>query len=814
MVSGIWHLPGYAGTLAGLAWGVNSTRLVPVLSLTVGIALAVALVSIADAILFRPLPVARPGEMARVYSASPLHSQGYVSYPDYQDFARGARMLTGIIAQAQILAAFGSRAGEPPEMHMGLAVTPNYFDVLGVAAQLGRTFQNDEARRPVAVLADSFWRGRYAGDRGIVGATVQLGGTPFTVIGIAPAGFGLDRFLHEDFYVPIEVYAAGLLPSTGQPLEERGRRYLSVYGRRRESIGAAQAELSSLAAHLEAEYPATNRRQKVVVMTELGARLAAAGNLQTVAWGLLALAVLSLTMACCNVGGLLLLRREARAGEIALKVALGASPRRLLRENFQETLALAVGGTAMAIPLSWAALKLASRLWVLPTDLPMAMDTRIDARMAAVAAGAALAAALLCAIAPAKTTRQIAALRSGNTNRALLNALVTGQVALAAALAGSGALLFAGMKSSGNADLGYRTDHILLATFDPSQTRTSEVRTRAFYRELLYRSRQLPGVRAAALAQSVPFGFTASQKQVKIASISVDPMGLWMNTVTPDYFELMRIPVVAGRGFAESDTERTPAVAVVNETIAQFWPDRRASGQTPLGQTPLGQTPLGQTMEIDGRKVEIVGVVRTAKYQQAGESPKPFFYLPYSQNFVARLTLHVLTQGPPAGAAPAVIAAAHALDPSQAVTEVRPLDQLLSQSAFFGARLGFGVTLAAGGCAGLMSLTGLYVCVASSVVRRRREIGIRSALGADRGAITRLVLAQGVQLTAAGIAIGLPLATGAHRWAWRVVSVGRSLDVRALVLAAAMVAAASLTACFVPAWRASRPDPAVTLRRR
>ena len=774
------------------------------LSLAVGIALAVALAAIADAILFRPLPVARPGEMVRVYSASPLHSQGYVSYPDYRDFARGARTLTGVIAQTQVLAAFGGRAGEPPEMRLGLAVTPNYFGVLGVAAQIGRTFQNDEARSPVAILADSFWRGRYASDRGIVGATVQLGGTPFTVIGIAPAGFGLDRFLHEDFYVPIEVYAAGLLPSTGQPLEERGRRYLSVYGRRRESTGAAQAELSSLAMHLEAEYPATNRRQKIVVMTELGARLAAAGNVQAVAWGLLALAALSLTMACCNVGGLLFLRREARAGEIALKVALGASPRRLLRENFQETSALAAGGTAMAIPLSWAALKLASRLWVLPTDLPMAMDTRIDARMSAVAVGAALAATLLCAIAPASMTRQIAGLRIGNTNRTLLSSLVIAQVALAAALAGSGALLFAGMKPVGNAGLGYRTDHILLATFDPSQTRASEGRTRAFYRELLDRGRQLPGVRAAALAQSVPFGFTASQKQVKIASISLDPMGLWMNTVTPDYFELMRIPVVAGRGFAESDTDRTPAVAIVNQAIAQFWPERRA----------FSQTALGQIMEIDGRKVEIVGVVKTAKYQQVGESPKPFFYLPYSQNFVARLTLHVLTQGPPGGAAPAVMAAAHALDPTQPVTEVRPLDQLLSQSAFFGARIGFGVTLAAGGCAGLLSLTGLYVCVASSVVRRRREIGIRSALGAGRGAITRLVVAQGARLTAAGVAIGLLLAVAAHQWTWRVASVGRSLDLRALVLAGAMVAAASLTACFVPAWRASRSDPAVTLRRR
>ena len=780
------------------------TRAVSILSLALGIALALALIAIADAILFRPLPVARPNEIVRVFSASPLHPLGYVSYPDYQDFARNTRTLSGLLAQSQILAAVGGRAGETPAVHMGLAVTSNYFELLGVPAQLGRTFRGDEARQPVVVLSDSLWHRRFAGDRAIIGSTVQISGTPFTVLGIARAGFGLDHFLHEDFYVPMEVYAEDLLPSTGRPLEDRGRRHLAIYGRSREPLAAIQAELASLAAHLAAEYPATNRNQKAFVMSELSARLATAGNMQTVAWGLLAFAALALIVACSNVGGLLVLESEARSREIALKAALGASPLRLFRETAGDALAITCAGTSAAIPLTWVALKVALRLWVLPTDMPLALDARVDLRMAAAAVGVLLIAALLCSAAPGSATLQkgtlhIASARITGANHRVLNALVIVELALATALAGSGASLLAGMRSAEHAYLGYRTDHILLLTFDPAQTRASENRTRAFYRDLLERTAQLPGVLAAVLAQSVPLGFTAAQKHVKIPATGADPLALWMNTVTPGYFELMRIGLVNGRDFSATDTDSSPAVAIVNEAVAKWWPDQRA---------------LGRKLEIDGRGVEIVGVVKTVKYHQTGESAKPFFYLPHAQNFVARMTLHVLTQGPPAAAAPLVVTAARGVDPAQAAAEIRPLAQFLMQGALFGARICVSVTAAAGACAWLMSLTGLYVCTANSVARRRREIGIRCALGATRGSITLLIMERSLRLTGMGIAIGVLLAAAASQWTARLVASGNALDARALALAGAVLTATSLTACLLPAWRASSLDPAVSLRSR
>jgi predicted permease len=799
---------------------VNSSRFLAVLSLAIGIALAVALSSIADAVLFRPLPVARPDEIVRVYSASPLHSLGFVSYFDYRDFARArtlrgplapsAPALCGMIAQTQVLLAVGARTGrptdQPPEMRLGLAVSSNYFDVLGVPARLGRTFSENEDRQPVVILSDSFWRRRFAADPAILGRAVSLAQAPFTVIGVAPPGFGLDRFLHEDFYVPIGVYAAGILPVTGRPLEDRGRRYFSIYARRGAPVAAVQADLASIAAQLSREFPLTNHQQKVVVMTELAARLAAAGSMQAVAWILLALAALSVAAAASNAGGLLLLRSEARAGEYALKVALGASRPRLLREALAESLFLSTLGTTAAIPLAWAALKAAHRLWELPTDLPMTMDAHIDARMAMLAIGCAFLTTILCALAPAwvthGATHPIASLRYTSNSR-LRGALVILQVAFAAALLGSGASLLAGVTSVSHIDLGYRTDHILTMTFDPSQTQSDETRTRAFYRELLERTPQLPGVRAAALAQFVPLGFTAAQKQVKIAAASPDaistgPMAVWMNTITPGYFELMRMPLIAGRDFNAQDTARTTPVVVVNEALARFWSDGRA---------------LGQSMEVDGRHVEVIGVVKTAKYQQVGEAPRPFFYLPYEQNFVPRLTLHVHTYGAPASIAPSVLAAARAIDPAQPASDIRPLDQFLSRGALFTARIGVMVTAAAGFCAWALSLTGLYACIASSVRRRRREIGIRRALGASRWSVTRLVLIQGAKFTLAGISIGLVFAAMAQHWAGQIASQNGSMRLPALALTDVIVAATSLAACLIPAWRASGLDPAVALRR-
>jgi len=783
-------------------------------SLAAGIGLAIALASVADAILFRPLPVARPSEIVRVYTASRLQTLGYVSYPDYQDLSRGSRTVAGLVAQSQVLLAVTSGGRESAQVRMGLAVTPNYFDVLRVRAELGRTFRAEDARVAVVVLSSAFWRSRYGGDRGILGRAVEIGGAPFTVIGIAPRGFGLDRFMQEDYYIPIGVYGTGLLPSPGSPLTDRTRRYLSVYTRATAPIPAVQAELNSLTARLEAEYPDADRGRRTLVLSERAARLRSDKMMPAIAAVLLALAVLTVATAFANVSGLLVLRGESRNGEIALRVAMGAGPVRLLGEITAESLGFAVAGVAMAIPLAWGAVRLLVRSFTLPTDLPLSIDARIDTRIWVLAACAATLAALVCGLAPWFIVRRItpatALGRSGSARVSgagrLRNAMVLAQIALASALTASGAQLIQGMFAAGRVDLGYRIDHVLTMAFDPAQVRADEAHARGFYRELLNRVRQLPGVKAAALAQSVPLGLTGAQRQVKIGDTDRGA-SVWMNTASPGYFEVMRMTVVAGRAFTDRDTVNSPRVAIVNQAMEKLWPNSDA---------------LGRRMEVNGQKIEIVGVVRTAKYFEVSEAPRPYFYLPYSQNYASRMVLHVETAGSPAGAAPAVLAAARAVDATQPVSEIRSLEQYFSQGALFGARIGLLVTASAGGCALVLALTGLYGSVASTVQRRRREIGIRAALGANRYAVVRLVLGKGAMLALAGTAAGSAAAFAASPWLIKTglietglkKTVGASPDsgAGALALAALVVMIASLAACLIPALRAARVDPAVALR--
>jgi putative ABC transport system permease protein len=782
--------PGFAALAAG--------------TLASGIGLAAAFASVADAILFRPLPVARPSEIVRVYTASRLQPLGYVSYPDYEDLSRNSRTLAGMVAQSQVLLAVGTGTGESLQVRMGLAVTPNYFDVLDVRAALGRTFRPEDARVAAVVLSGGFWRSRYGGDRRILGRAVEIGGAPFTVIGVAPPGFGLDRFVQEDYYIPIGVYGTGLLPSAGSPLTDRTKRYLSVFARRAAPIPAVQAELNALAARLEAEYPDADRGRRTVVLSELAARLQSDKTMPAIAAVLLALAALTLAIACANVSGLLVLRGEARTAEVALCAAMGAGPLRLLGEVTAESLGLAVAGMAMAMPLAWGAVRLLARSLTLPTDLPLSIDARIDAHIWVLAACAATLAALMCGLAPWCIVRRItpaAALRRSGSARVsgasrLRNALVLTQIALASALAVSGAELLEGMLTAGRVDLGYRIDHVLAMAFDPAQMRADEARTRGLYRELLDRVRQLPGVKATALAQSVPLGLTGAQRQVKINDADRG-ISVWMNTVSPGYFELMRMAVIAGRVFNDRDTENSPRVAIVNQAMAKLWP---ASGA------------LGHRMEVNGQTIEIVGVVRTAKYFEVSEGPRPYFYLPYAQNYASRMVLHVETAGSPAGAAPAVLAAARVIDATQPVSEIRSLEQYFSQGALFGARIGLLVTASAGGCALLLALTGLYGSVARTVQRRRREIGIRAALGANHYEILRMVLGHGAKLALAGTVAGSAAALAAGPWLTKAVASERANGVGVLALAALMVIMASLAACLIPALRAARVDPAVALR--
>jgi predicted permease len=782
-----------------------------VLSLAAGIGLAAALASVADAILFRPLPVPEPERMVRIFTSSSEQPQGMVSYRDFEDFRRDSRSIAAMAAETQVLMAVGGENGGAASVRLGLAVTADYFDVLQVRPALGRSFRASESRQAVVVLADALWRSQYGADRGILGRSIQIGGVPFTVLGIAPKDFGLDRFVHESFYVAVGAYESGILPGGGA-LEDRSRRFLSVYGRlaRGSRIESAQAELSLLAARLETAHAETNRGRRAIVLTEFQARTRADRTMPALTFLLIAMAIVLLAIAAANAGGLLVARAEARGREIAVRMALGATAPCLLADFLIEAAMLTGAGTALGIPMAAAAVRLLARTATLPTDFPFAIAPRIDARVMWIAALASALTTMLCGCAPAlapmfaKTRTGIArALRHTGPNAGSKtagnrakgpSALVAIEVALATALVAIGAGLMESVKAAAKIDPGYRTGHVLVMVLDPSQLGYSPERTRAFYRQLPDRVRTVPGVRNAALAQSVMLGYTRAEAQIHFEN---EDHPVFMNTVTPEYFDLLHLPILAGRGFDDRDTESSMPVAIVNQELA-----KRYGG-------------TGR-MRVNGGTVQIVGVARNAKYFDVHEPPRPYLYLPFSQHFAARMVLHVETWSDPAGATRAIVSKIREIDAAQPVSEIRPLRDYLEQGAMFGARIGVDLAGSAGACAITLALAGIYGVISQTTARRRREIGIRMALGARRVHVVALITRHAMGLIAIGAAGGIAAAAGAARILTTIAPGSRAPGDQAMagwsLAGAAAVALTGVIAALVPALRGSAVDPASALR--
>jgi predicted permease len=775
-----------------------------VCSLAAGIGLTAALASVVDAILFRPLPVPRPQEIVQIFTASASQPRGFISFLDFEDFRRSARTLRGIAAQTQVLVAVGGDSGTPSTIRLGLAVSADYFDVLGVKAGVGRTFVPGDWHKPVVVLSHAFSTNSNA-----VGTTIRIGGTPFTIIGIAPRDFGLDRFTHECFYVPMGVYQAGILPSSGHPMEDRARRYLSIYARLvpGANVSQARAELSTIAAQLETAYPATNQGRRAILLTEPDVR-ASGSTLPKLAVLMLAMALLILLIAAANAGGLLLSRAEARAKEIAVRAALGATRTRLAMDALVESAMLALAGSGLGVPIAWAATHLLARVATLPTDLPFAIAPQMDARIVFISAAATGIAAIICGCGPALGSPHFAIFqvlaRSGSRgvshSSKWRSVLVTAEIALASALAATGATLISGVKAAIAVSPGYRTDHVLVMALDPAQTGYSRASTRIFYERLLKQVRAIPGVNDAVLAQSALLSYTRTPAEVEIER---KPATIWMNSVTAGYFGLMHMPMLEGRVFDDLDTASTTAVAIVNEELAKRCGISRLDGAARL--------------RVNGNLLQVVGIVRTAKYFEIQESPQPYLYLPYSQHFAShfasRMVLHVETAGDPARAARPIIEEIRRLDPAQAVSEVRPLRDCFEQGSMFAARVAIDAVSTVGLCALALALAGVFGIVSRAVECRRREIGIRIALGAEPRSIVAMILRSVALWIAIGTSAGLAIAAYAAKLLAAVSGANFSRMDGWAIVGAVAVAFASFAAALIPTCCAARIPPAVAIGR-
>ncbi len=789
--------------------------IVVVLSLALGIGANSTVFSLMNAVVLRPMPADRPEELAILYtSESDGRKWGTTSYPDYLDFRDDVRAFRslGAYSVAPIQLASGD---DPARRVLGGIATGNYFTTLGVEAALGRTLQpaDDEApgASPVAVLSHSLWSRAFGSDPTVVGRTVRVNGHPFSVVGVLPERFkGLMMGLAPDLWVPTAM--VGAANPSSDLLTQRGGRSLMVVGRLAPGVDirAARAELDGVMSRLAAEHVADSGRV-ATLLPEREARVMpqARGALVGFFGLLLAIVALVLAIACLNVAGLMLARTTTRRREIGIRLALGASRARLVRQLLTECVLLSLlGGAAGLLLAQWGTDLLLAFRPPLPFDV--VIDLRPDGRVLAFTILIAMATGIGFGLAPAlEAVRPDVqpALRdtAGGPRRSRMRSvLVVVQVALTVVLLAGAGLFLRGLERAVTLDPGFVPENLHALSFDLELTGYSTERGWAFQEQLLERVSALDAVESAAITEYLPMSLGWSRTTVSVEGEPPhegSPPEISTGIVSAGYFKTMRIPIVHGREFSSSDRDGSQPVAIVNQKFAEMhWAD----------QNPIGRR---ITFDENGQTgwMTVVGVARNGKYQLINEDPRPFVYVLSSQAATEQLTLVARIPGDPRQGLAAIQSVLRSLDPTLPVFEIRAVEELLGVTL---TPLRMVSSLLAGfGVLGmLLAAIGLSGLVAFSASQRTREIGIRLALGAVPEQILSLVLGQGMRLAWLGLAIGSVLAvavTGLVRsWLFGV----SSADPLTYAAVTLLITGVTLLAAWIPARRAARVDPMVALR--
>ena len=805
---------------------------VTVLSLAIGIGANCATFSFADALLLRPLPVARPGEVFTVGSTASLESFNasslVSSYRDYVDIRDRSRSFEGLAAFTYLTAGFASDPRSTPKLKLGMLVSGNLLPLMGVQPTIGRSFRPDEGQVPgrdaVVVLGRALWEQDFGSDPAVPGRTVRINGVPFTVIGVAPAEFtGMDQVARSDFFAPVMMSPRLISDKRAASLEARDARNLRLKGRLKAGVtqADAQAELTAVATDLQRAYPDTNKNRGFFIRTELQERISQDPPDAMLIAMLSTLALGVLLVACGNVAGLLASRAPVRAREMALRLAIGAGRARVVRQLVTESLVVAILGGVLGLAVGYAGIALFRQVEI-PTDLPIMLAFRMDRRALlfslAVAVGSAVIFGLVPAI-QASRTDLTAVMKAGDSfapsrrrwGRAVV---VGGQVAVAVVLLVVATFMYRGFRQQLSGGPGYRTDHLLMMGFDPSLIRYSEPQSQQFFREVAERARGVPGVKSLTMTTSVPM-LNESISAVPIAPEGFqfppgkDSVTILAAMVDEYYFDTTGLPLVAGRNFRAEDDADAPRVAIVNQQFARhFWPN-----QDPLGK----RFRVIDSTDADADKswFEIVGVAKTSKYVFIAEPPSDFVYLPYRQKKPQRMFMLAQSYGDPASLATPLRDVVRTLDANMPIYNVRTMEELYRMRAvsIFNVLI---TTVGGMGAMGLaLSIVGLYGLVAYAATRRTREIGIRMAIGATGETVLRMVLRQGLLLAIVGLIVGLAASVGAGKLLVAAFATGTStdrLDVMALLLVAPVVLAVTAFAAYIPARRASRINPMDALR--
>jgi predicted permease len=815
-------LPMIETTLQDLRFGLRILRRSPgfsvlaILCLTLGIGANAAVFSWVEGILFRPYPAVSHQERLLALGGTERGEAGGtpLSWPDFADLQRSSTLFDTLFVSK--ITGTTLSIGDRAERTTGSIVSANYFDAIGVHPILGRGFEpgEDTGRNahPVAVISYQLWQGRFKGDPQIIGKTQRLNGVVHTIVGVAPEGFyGTFVGWAMHFWVPASMEE--IFESGGYKLEDRGARWIEAYGRLKPGVTREQAqeETSAVAKRLEADYPDTNRGRSMQLWPLWQTPFNNARTLLPTLEIMLGVVFFVLLIACANVGNLLLVRSFARRHEMTVRLAIGASRGRLLKQLLTEGVILSAFGAAGGLLVAYWCRHALVVLFPARGGVSMHLPGEIDWRVLAVSAGVCVIATLVVGLVPAMQSSKIdlaGALKSdsagvvGSRGRAWVRSgLVVVQVSLSFVLLVGAGLLLQSLQRIRNSSPGFSTHGVLSTAVDVVSAGYDAQRTKNFQDELMERVKALPGVESAVFARATPLGYGSySESPIAVDGYQAPPEEqptVEYNEVGPDYFVTMGIPLVSGREFTRGDDEKAALVAVVNETMAaRYW---------------RGKDPIGERVQVKGRWMRVVGVAKDSKYRSVRETPKPFFYVPWRQNFSVGGGLYVRTPLSPETMATALAREVHALDGNLAPYEMITMQEQVDRST---SPQKVAVTLVGvlGGLALLLAAIGLYGVMSYAVSQSARELGLRMALGADASNVWRLVMSRGLSLIAVGVLIGAVAALGLTRLMGNLLYKVSPRDPLAFGAAFAVMTVAAVAACFLPALRATRTDPARALR--
>lgn len=806
-------------SLRGLAKNRGFTA-VAVFSLALGIGANSSIYSLAQAMLLRPLAVADPAGLLLVQGTHRGDTNPYdISHPDFLDLRARTRTFAALTASSESRFGFTPAPDQPAQLKLGLYVAANFFDVAGVQPALGRTFRPEEdtvpGRDAVVILSHSLWSDTYHADPAILGRSIRLNGVELTIIGVAPEGFpGVRNGMHMAFYVPVMMSPALSAAADAAIPGRRGNRALEVRGRLQPgvSVESANAEIATLAANLESAHPDVNRGYGARVRSEWQNRVDQSPPDAMLVGSMFAVTLLVLLIACVNVANLLLARGRARSREMAVRLALGASRSRLLREMMTESILLAIGGGLAGLVIATAGAAAFNTIHV-PNDFPVDLNIHVDSQVLLFNFLLAFASAFLFGLIPAwrslrpdlvtglKTGGESSRARGDMWGRQILS---TAQIAISVVVLIAAAMMIAGIRGRLLQDIGFRTSDTLVATVDPGLRNYTPGAEMTFYDRLLERTRALSGVREAALAGCLPTANSGARFRHIIPEGYVLPrdqrdVSVFETAITEDYFPTAGIPILAGRAILRADGPQSPKVAVVNDIfVERFWP---------------GENAIGKRFRRGAEEFQVVGIARRSKYLYVSESPTPAIYVAArQQERSGRMVLMVHTAMEPTLLAGAVRDTVRSLDADMPLLSVRSMAEFHELRTAGIVRFLVNTVATLGLLALCLALVGLYGTMSYSVSRRTREIGIRLAIGAAPRSIARLVVRQGAWIAGIGIAIGTAAGlslSGLLERGFLGLAVAEPVVFVAVPM---LLAATALGACWFPARRAAATEPTSALR--